>query len=48
LDLHDPGEASRVVRVLGLKVLEGVLGHLLSPYLRLRDSLSFCVLAVKG
>jgi hypothetical protein len=40
LDLHDASETSRVVRIFGLKLLEGVLGHLLSPYLRLRDSLS--------
>lgn len=31
LDLHDPAQAGRVIRVFGLELLEGVLGHGLSP-----------------
>jgi hypothetical protein len=27
LDFHDPGEAGRVIRILGLKLLESVFGH---------------------
>jgi hypothetical protein len=29
--LHDPAQAGRVIRVFGLELLEGVLGHGLSP-----------------
>ena len=46
--LHQLSQASRVVRILGLKLFEGVLGHGRCPYLRLRTTLPNGLLAVKG